>query len=75
MQQALAENEIAKIFIRSEQYSIVLQASIEHCLVVDSGFRLSYIRNIVTVRAKPVHNFFVDILVRDDLHARTWSIG
>jgi len=48
-----------------------LQASTEDCLVVDSGFRLCDIQNIVTVGAKPVNNSFVDIFVRDDLHAGT----
>jgi hypothetical protein len=71
VQHAVPENEIAKIFVCSPQNSIGLKASTEDCLVVDSGFRLSDIQNIVAIRAKPINNFFVDIFVRDDLHART----
>jgi hypothetical protein len=48
-----------------------LQASTEDSVVVDSGFRISDIQNIVTIGAKPVNNSFVDIFIRDDLHART----
>ena len=46
-------------------------ALIKRCPVVDSGLRLSDIEDVMTIRAKPVHNFLVDILVRDDLHVRT----
>jgi len=41
VQQTLAENEIAKIFIRRQEYSVALQTSIEHFQVVDPRFRLS----------------------------------
>lgn len=70
-QQALTEYEIAKVFVSGEQYAIGFPASNQYVMVVDSWDRLSDIHDIMAICAKPIDNLFVDILVRDDLHART----
>ena len=75
MQEALAKNEIAKIFVGGQQDTIGLQAPTQYSLVVGSRIGLGNKQNIVPIRAQPVNDLLVDILVRQDLHARVYSIG
>jgi hypothetical protein len=75
VQQALAKNEISKIFVGGQKNTVCLSASIKHGLIVDPRGVLRDKQDIVSIRPKPVDNFLVDVLVRHDRHARTYSIG
>ncbi len=69
VQQSLPENEIAKVFVGRQQYPLAFEAKREHGVIVDARFGFGHVQNLVTVQTKPVYDVFVDILVRDDLHA------
>jgi hypothetical protein len=74
VQQALAKNEIAKIFVGGQEHRL----SVDRLRADDTMSCLSR-RTTLGSTIRPclieVDNFLVDVLVRHDRHARTDSIG
>ena len=61
--QALAENKLAKILIRCQQNRIGVTALGKDGLIIDSGFEFSYRLNVVAVGTKALDDLLIYIFV------------
>ena len=75
VRQSLPKNQLAEVFVGSQQNPPVIHASIQHSAIVNPGRSLGDKYDVVAVSAETIDNLLLDVLVGDDPHADACSIG
>ena len=73
--QPLPKNQLAEVFVGSQQNPPGTHASIQHSSIVNPARSLGDKYDVVAVGSETVDDLLLDVLVRDDPHAGACSIG
>lgn len=75
VRQSLPKNQLAEIFVCSQQNPPGFQAPIQHSAIVNPWGSLGDKYDVVALGAETVDDLLLDVLVRDEPHASAGSIG
>jgi hypothetical protein len=73
----LTEYEFTKVFVGGHEQCTRLATLQKNRTIVDPGieFRNENEEDFVSIRAEPINNLSIDVLIRDNPHSRAFSVG
>ncbi len=71
----LTKYEFTKVFVGCHEQGTRVATLQKNRIIIDSGIDFPNEQDIVSIRTEPVNNLLIDILVRDNLHSRAFSVG
>lgn len=69
MHETLAEDQLAKVFVRSQQKGAPRVGLLEDVLIWDAGRQLGHVDDVVAILSEPLDHGAVDTFIGDQIHA------